>query len=53
MMIADIKAEKLVRDHPYWMVILMMLVSKQTITIIWLAYCCVGEPAGQTVMERQ
>ncbi len=35
--------------------IVMMLVNKQTITIIYLANCCAGEaePAGQTVMERR
>ncbi len=53
MMTADRNAEA-IRDHHYWMGILMMLVSKQTIKMILLANCCVGEaePAGQTVMER-
>ncbi len=53
-MIADRNAEMPVKDHHYWMGILMTLVSKETIKIIQLANCCVGEaePAGQTAMER-
>ncbi len=44
-----------IKDNDCWMRILMMLVSKQTIKIIQLANCCVGEaePAGQTVTERR
>ncbi len=34
MMTADRNTEMQVRDHHYWMGILMMLVSKQTIKII-------------------
>ncbi len=51
----DRNPEKPVRDHCYWMGILMMLVSKQTFKNIWLANCCGGEtePAGQTAMERR
>ncbi len=53
MMTADRNAETLIRDHYDQMGILMMLVSKETIKLIQLANCCVGEaePAGQTVME--
>ncbi len=55
MMTVDRKAERLVRGHHYWMGILMMSVGKQTIKIIYLANCCVGEaePAGQTAMRRR
>ncbi len=55
MMTADRNNETPLRDHHYWMGLLMMLVSEQTIKIIWLANCCVGEaePAGQTAMERR
>ncbi len=55
MMTVDRNTKMLVRDHHYWMGKFMMLVSKQTIQMISLANCCVGEaePAGQTVMERR
>ncbi len=53
MMAAVRNSETLVRDYHYW--IGKLMVSKQTIKIIELANCCVGEaePAGQTVMERR
>ncbi len=51
MMTADRNAEMRGRDHHYWMGILMMLMSKQTIKLFSLTNCCVdeAEPAGQTV----
>ncbi len=53
-MTSDRNAEMQVRDHRYWMGILMMFMIKQTVKIISLANCCVGEaePAGQTAMDR-
>ncbi len=45
-MTVDRNAEMLVRDHHYWMRIVMMLVSKQTTKIIELVNCCVGEAMG-------
>ncbi len=49
---ADRNTETSVRDHHYWVGILMMLVSKQTIKNYLFANCCVGKAAGQTTMEK-